>query len=41
LLIEAIGARDPAKAREIAGAHMNTARKIRLQLLREVESGRS
>jgi DNA-binding GntR family transcriptional regulator len=40
LLIEAIRARDAAKAREIAGIHMNTARKIRLQLLREAVSGR-
>jgi DNA-binding GntR family transcriptional regulator len=37
-LIEAIRARDEARARDIAGTHMNTAREIRLQLLREAVS---
>lgn len=37
-LVDAIRDRDEATARRIAGEHMNTAREIRLQLLREAVS---
>lgn len=37
-ILEAIRAQDEMAARELAGAHMNTAREIRLSLLREAAS---